>query len=285
MALTQEEQAELTALESYLKNDKKNWLFGLIPGADPRGARARVEQRYKELKRKKDKEGATGAAQQGDLADQRAQEAYDKESMRAAQQGDLADQRAQEAYDKESMRAAQQGDLADQRAQEAYDSGAASAAQKQYVKDNSYASVATATPGMWVRNSRGEAQITQADIDWAKQKLQQQKAQREPPKDTSTEERVSSEAPRFYDPATGSWLVANGTKNIPADAIPESQYDSWQEENLKDEDKDEIRGAITAGITGGDFGVTKDKEYTPKKKSASKKTSSYPAYKKARDER
>mgnify|MGYP006988837699 CR=1 FL=1 len=152
---------------------------------------------------------------------------------------------------------------------------------RDFIKDNSYASVAAATPGQWVRNSKGEAQLTKGDIEWANKKLKEQQQQQQQP----AEERVSSEDLRFYDPATGSWLVADGTKNIPADAIPASQYDSWQEENLKDEDKDEIRGAITDGITGGDFGVTKDKEYTPKKKSASKKTSSSPAYKKARDER
>ena len=148
---------------------------------------------------------------------------------------------------------------------------------RDFIKDNSYASVAAATPGQWVRNSKGEAQLTKGDIEWANKKLKEQQP---------AEERVSSEDLRFYDPATGRWLVADGTKNIPADAIPESQYDSWRDENLKNEDEgSETRGAITDGITGGDFGVTKDKEYTPKKKSASKKTSSYPAYKKARDER
>ena len=153
---------------------------------------------------------------------------------------------------------------------------------RDFIKDNSYYSVAHATPGQWVRNSKGEAKLTAGDIAWAKKKYEEQQQAAKKAK----EEKVADEDTHFYDPSKGRWLVADGATNIPADAIPASQYDSWRDENLKDEDDgSEIRGAIVDGITGGDFGVTKDKEYTSKKKRSSKKTSSYPAYKKARDER
>jgi len=45
-----------------------------------------------------------------------------------------------------------------------------------FIQGSSYKDVANAQPGQWIRNSKGERQLTQGDINWAKQKLEEQSA-------------------------------------------------------------------------------------------------------------
>jgi len=150
MALTAEETEELNALETYLKNDKKNWLFGLIPGADPSGARANVERRVGELRRKKSEgSGQSAAATPSDTAYWEAEQ-REQEAQKRVQE---ANQKAKQTTPQQSTQAPAQEDTRD------------------FIADSSYATVAKAKPGQWVRNSKGEAKLTQADIDWANAQL------------------------------------------------------------------------------------------------------------------
>ena len=66
-----------------------------------------------------------------------------------------------------------------------------------FIQGSSYKAVANAQPGQWIRNSKGERQLTQGDINWAKQKRAEQSAPKQTTPNTPTEIRRDNAGDRL----------------------------------------------------------------------------------------
>lgn len=83
-----------------------------------------------------------------------------------------------------------------------------------FIQGSSYKAVANAQPGQWIRNSKGERQLTQGDINWAKQKLAEQSA----PKQAT---------PKQATPTTPT-AIQSGTQGKTEGDKLEDEYNLWK---------------------------------------------------------
>ena len=121
-----------------------------------------------------------------------------------------------------------------------------------FIQGSSYKAVANAQPGQWIRNSKGERQLTQGDINWAKQKLAEQSAPKQTTPNTPTEIRRDNNAGDRLAAKYEEWKKQYG----PEKAL--SMFQQGVAPNLENDEqvqryieaKKKILSAVKPGITG-----------------------------------
>lgn len=120
-----------------------------------------------------------------------------------------------------------------------------------FIQGSSYKAVANAQPGQWIRNSKGERQLTQGDINWAKQKLAEQSAPKQATPTTPTEIRRDNAGDRLaakYEEWKRQYGPEKALSLFQQSVAPNLENDDQVKRYI--ETKKRILAATKPGITG-----------------------------------
>lgn len=120
-----------------------------------------------------------------------------------------------------------------------------------FIQGSSYKAVANAQPGQWIRNSKGERQLTQGDINWAKQKLAEQSAPKQTNPNTPTEIRRDNAGDRLakeYELWKKKYGPEKALRMFQQGVAPNLENDEQVQRYIAA--KQQILSATTPGITG-----------------------------------
>lgn len=120
-----------------------------------------------------------------------------------------------------------------------------------FIQGSSYKAVANAQPGQWIRNSKGERQLTQGDINWAKQKLAEQSAPKQTTPNAPTEIRRDNAGDRLaaeYELWKKKYGPEKALSMFQQGVAPNLENDEQVQRYI--EAKKKILSAVKPGITG-----------------------------------
>lgn len=120
-----------------------------------------------------------------------------------------------------------------------------------FIQGSSYKVVANAQPGQWIRNSKGERQLTQGDINWAKQKLAEQSAPKQTTPNAPTEIRRNNAGDRLakkYEEWKQEYGPEKALRMFQQGVAPNLENDEQVQRYI--EAKKKILSATKPGITG-----------------------------------